>query len=165
MSAVPRDDGEFASEAPGSFAGALLAGLRSAAKHIPCKYLYDAEGSALFERICTLPEYYPTRTELALLATHAAEFADCMGPDVELVEFGAGSGQKVRLLLDALCRPRAYVPIDISRVPLEQAASEIAADYPALVVRPLAVDYTRAFHLGAPVPGGNDGSAFSPDRP
>lgn len=162
MSAVPRQDGGFASEAPGGFAGALLAGLRNATKRIPCKYLYDAEGSALFERICTLPEYYPTRTELALLATHAAEFADCMGPDVELVEFGAGSGQKVRLLLDALCRPRAYVPIDISRAPLEQAAGEIAADYPDLLVRPLAADYTRAFHLGTPVPGGQRRVGFFP---
>lgn len=162
MSAVPREDDGFVAEVPGSFSGALLAGLRSTTKRIPCKYLYDAEGSALFERICTLPEYYPTRTELALLATHAAEFADCMGSDVELVEFGAGSGQKVRLLLDALCRPRAYVPIDISRVPLAQAAGQIAADYPKLVVRPLAADYTRAFHLAAPVPGAQRRVGFFP---
>ena len=95
------------------FAGALLAGLNAGRKQIPCKYFYDAEGSALFEKICALPEYYLARTELALLARHAEEFAALVGADAELVEFGAGSGRKVRLLLDAVVRPRAYLPIDI----------------------------------------------------
>lgn len=132
---------------PGDFARALAAGLRAVPKRVPCKFLYDAAGSALFDRICTLPEYYPTRTELGLLEEHAGEIAGRIGCDAELVEFGAGSGRKVRLLLDALTRPRAYVPIDISGPHLEEAASRLAADYPGLDIRPVVADYTRPFRL------------------
>lgn len=131
----------------GQFARDLLAGLAAWPRRIPCKYFYDAEGSRLFERICELPEYYPTRTELAILGRHAAEMAACLGPEVELVEFGAGSVRKVRWLLDALDRPRAYLPIDISRDHLVEASRRLAADYPALAIRPVVADYTRPFAL------------------
>lgn len=135
------------------FAHALVAGLRGVPKRVPCKFLYDAEGSALFERICELPEYYPTRTEVGLLERHADEIAAHIGGDAELVEFGAGSGLKVRLLLEALARPRAYVPIDISGPHLREAAGRLAADYPGLAVRPVVGDYTRPFRLPAPKDG------------
>ncbi len=129
------------------FARALLAGLSAVHKEIPCKYFYDAEGSALFDKICALPEYYVTRTELALLARHADEFAALVGADTELVEFGAGSGRKVRLLLDAVVRPRAYLPIDISSDYLLASAARIDADYPDLIVKPVIADFSRPFVL------------------
>lgn len=144
------------------FGRALVAGLRTVPKRVPCKYLYDAEGSALFERICDLPEYYPTRTELGLLEHHADEIARHIGDDAELVEFGAGSGVKVRLLLDALARPRAYVPIDISGPHVRAAAGRLAADYPGLAVRPLVADYTRPFRLPALAAGARRRVGFFP---
>lgn len=146
----------------GDFAGALLAGLSAEPKSVPCKFFYDSEGSALFERICELPEYYPTRTELALLRARAGEFADLIGPDAELIEFGAGSGIKVRLLLDALSRPRQYVPIDISGEFVHAAAAGIARDYPSLSVLPLAADFTRPMTLPPPPAGARRRIGFFP---
>src|SRR3954470_21999125 len=95
-----------------SFAGQLLEGLRKTPKEIACKFFYDSEGSALFEAICALPEYYQTRTEVALLRRHAAEIASLIGPGAQIVEFGAGALRKIRILLDALVSPAGYVPID-----------------------------------------------------
>ena len=131
------------------FADALLAGLRSTPKRIPCKYFYDAEGSRLFEKICALPEYYPTRTELGLLKAHAGEIAKLIGPDSDIIEFGAGAGEKVRVLLDALERPRAYRPIDISGPYLRGIASRLRADYPRLAVEPIVADFTAEVALPA----------------
>ena len=125
----------------------LMAGLNAVRKQIPCKYFYDGQGSALFEQICALPEYYLARTELALLARHADEFAALVGADAELVEFGAGSGRKVRLLLDAVVRPRAYLPIDISGDWLLASAARIEADYPDLTVKPVIADFSRPLAL------------------
>jgi L-histidine N-alpha-methyltransferase len=84
-----------------SFADTLLGGLGKTPKEIACKYFYDDTGSRLFDAICELPEYYQTRTEMALLTRHASEIAALMGCDVEILEFGAGSLRKVRILLDA----------------------------------------------------------------
>lgn len=131
------------------FATDLRAALRTRPHSIAPKYFYDAAGSALFDRICTLPEYYPTRTELGLLAQHAAAMAALIGPDAELVEFGAGSATKVRLLLAALERPRCYVPIDISVEHLHASCALLRADFPGLEVRPLAADFTQAITLPA----------------
>ncbi len=83
-----------AADNDGAFARAMLAGLAGHPRRLPCKFFYDAAGSALFDRICELPEYYPTRTELAILAEHAPAMADHIGPAAEIVEFGAGSGKK-----------------------------------------------------------------------
>jgi dimethylhistidine N-methyltransferase len=116
------------------------------------KYFYDAEGSRLFDRICDLPEYYPTRTERAILARHAGEMAREMGRGVDLVEFGAGSCSKVRLLLDAL-QPRRYLPIDISAEHLDAAAGALEREHPGLLVLPVAGDYTGTVHLPPPLPG------------
>jgi dimethylhistidine N-methyltransferase len=144
------------------FACGLLAGLSAGTKRIPCKYFYDAEGSALFERICALPEYYVTRTELDLLARRAAEFAALIGPDAEVVEFGAGSGRKVQLLLDALDRPRAYLPIDISSDYLAESAARLAADYPELIVKPIAADFSRPVVLPVLTSGARRRVGFFP---
>jgi len=140
--------------APGeeSFRDAVLNGFGQGRKSIPCKFLYDARGSALFEEICRLPEYYLTRTEIAILAENAADIAAVMGPHSRLIEFGSGGSHKARILLEALDRPAAYVPVDISREHLRQAAAGVAADFPLLPVIAVCADYTAAFRL-PPLPG------------
>ncbi len=140
--------------APGeeSFREAVLKGFRCSRKSIPCKFLYDARGSALFEEICRLPEYYPTRTEIAILEENAADIAAEMGPHGRLIEFGSGGSHKARILLEALDRPAAYVPVDISREHLRKAAAGIAADFPLLPVVAVCADYTAVFRL-PPLPG------------
>jgi len=111
------------------------------------KYFYDQRGSELFDQICNLDEYYPTRTELALMHDHVEEVADLVGPRAAVIEYGAGSSTKVRLLLDHLIEPAAYVPVDISAEYLEQQARELAADYPDVHVQPVFADFTRPFDL------------------
>ena len=130
----------------------LHAGLARQHKSISPKYFYDAQGSRLFDRICTLPEYYPTRTELAILQTHRQGIATLMGPHAELVEFGAGSMDKVRILLDAMDAPLRYTPIDISEEHLLGAAQQIRTNYPALEVTPLTADYTQPLVLPKTAP-------------
>ncbi|CAN7633310.1 L-histidine N(alpha)-methyltransferase [Pseudorhodoferax sp. LjRoot39] len=127
----------------------MHAALGAPERSISPKYFYDARGSQLFDAICELREYYPTRTELALLRAHAGEIAALAGPQAEVVEFGAGSLRKVRLLLDALDSPAGYVPIDISGEHLAQAAAQLRRDYPALSVQPVAADYTQPLQLPA----------------
>lgn len=144
------------------FAHALIAGLSRSPKRIPCKFFYDAIGSELFEQICALPEYYPTRTETALLKARASEIADLIGPDVELVEFGAGSLTKVKILLDALHDLRAYVPIDISGPYLAAVAEQLAAQYPKLDIRPVEADFTRPLDLAPLQPGSKRRIGFFP---
>jgi L-histidine Nalpha-methyltransferase len=144
------------------FAEAVLSGLRAEPKRIACKYFYDSRGSALFERICRLPEYYLTRTELDLLARYAGKLASLTGPDAELIEFGAGSGHKVRLLLDALVRPRAYLPVDISGDYLAAVAAQLGGDYPDVTVTPAVADFSRPFALPLPAPGARRRVGFFP---
>lgn len=140
--------------APGeeSFRDAVLAGLSAVPKSLPCKFFYDAQGSALFERICEVPEYYLTRTEIAILETYAGAIAARIGPNARLVELGSGASRKVRILLDALEAPAAYVPVDISREHLRAAAEQLARDFPDLPVIAVCADYTRPFALPA-MPG------------
>src|SRR5437764_10021539 len=114
------------------FRADVLRGLRRRHKRLPCKYFYDDAGSQLFDRICELPEYYPTRTELGILKADAAAMAACLGPDCLVIEYGSGSGVKTHLLLEALQRPAGYVPVDIARECLEQTASTLAARFPGL---------------------------------
>ncbi len=135
--------------APGedSFRDAVLAGLSARPKSLPCKFFYDERGSALFEAICEVPEYYLTRTELAILETKAGAIAEQIGPNCRLVELGSGASRKVRLLLQALQAPLAYVPVDISRGFLREAAAGIAADFPDVEVIAVCTDYTRPFAL------------------
>ena len=125
----------------------VLAGLRAERKVLHPKLFYDAAGAALFERITTLDEYYLTRAELAILRAHVGEIAALAGPGCALVEYGSGAGVKVRLLLDALEAPAAYVPIDISREQLARVAAELAGAYPGVAVRPVCADYTAPVHI------------------
>src|SRR6202043_901449 len=102
---------------------AVVAGLSRTPKSLPCKFFYDTRGSALFEAICEVPEYYLTRAEMMILETYAGAIAERIGPLCRLIELGSGSSRKVRLLLNALQSPVAYVPVDISREFLRQAAA------------------------------------------
>ena len=145
-----------------SFAADLERALASRPRSISPKYFYDARGSELFDRICELPEYYPTRTELAILRAHAGEIAAQMGPGAEIVEFGAGSCAKVGLLLDAMVRPARYLPIDISGDHLAASAAQLHVRYPSLDVQPVVADYTQRLLLPAPVPGAGQRVGFFP---
>lgn len=131
----------------------VVEGLSQPQKSLSPKYFYDAEGSRLFEAICELAEYYPTRTEIGLLRGAALEIAERIAPQTALVEFGSGASVKTRILLDAAPQLSAYAPIDISREALDAAARSIARDYPQLTVAPLAEDFTTAIHLPAEIAG------------
>jgi len=131
------------------FRAAVIEGLSKPSKTLPSKFFYDAEGSRLFDRICELVEYYLTVTEHWILRQRAADISAMIGPAVRLVEFGSGAGIKIRLLLSALTRPSAYVPVDISRTHLLGAAGSLARDFPWLTVAPVCADYTRPFALPA----------------
>ena len=136
--------------AQSDFGRDLLRGFEDSPKNISPKYFYDAAGSALFDRICELPEYYPARTELDILTRNAAAIADQIGGQAEIVEFGAGSLTKIRLLLDAFGRfdaPSRYLPIDISEVHLNRAVERLRADYPHVDVGPIVGDYTLPLEL------------------
>jgi dimethylhistidine N-methyltransferase len=123
------------------FARAAVAGLSVSPRAIPAKFLYDARGSALFDVICELPEYYVTRTETQILRRVAPEIAKLAGPNCALVEFGSGSSVKSRLLLDAMPDLAVYAPIDISRVHLDATAERLRGDYPGLAISPICADY------------------------
>jgi len=128
----------------------VLSGLARPAKMLPSKLFYDARGSQLFEDICALEEYYPTRTEVAILKQYVGEIVARIGPGCRLVELGSGSSLKTHILLDHLEAPSAYVPIDISRTALLEAAQAIAAKYPDLDVLAVCADYTQRFELPEP---------------
>lgn len=145
-----------------AFAADLHAALARVPKAISPKYFYDEAGSRLFEQICELPEYYPTRTERALIEAHAADMAEQFGPGVQLVEYGAGALRKVRLLLDAIPRDGVqFVPVDISGPHLLAACDALAADYPGLSIQPLVADFTRP-HTLPPCPEGSRRVGFFP---
>jgi L-histidine N-alpha-methyltransferase len=124
----------------------VLRGLTADQKFIPSKYFYDARGSRLFEKICLVPEYYPTRTELSVLRRDAGEMIDGFDKG-DLVELGSGSNLKIRALLDAMGRPRRattrYVPVDISETALLSAAQGLVRRYPELKVAAVQADFTR----------------------
>ena len=128
----------------------ILSGLGQPQKSISSKFFYDEVGSRLFDQICGLPEYYLTRTELAIMRDHVAEMAASIGPQASLIEFGSGSSLKIRILLENLDRLAAYVPVDISRDYLVMAAEEIAQDFPDIEVLPVAADFTYPFDLPDP---------------
>ena len=148
----------------------VLEHLRRDPPHLPSKYFYDADGAALFEAICELPEYYPTRTEIGILQASLPAIAADLGPDRWVVEPGSGSGIKTRMLLDALHAPRGYVPIDISKSQLLDYGWELAGHYPQLQIRPICADFTQDLQLPddlqAPViwfPGSTIGN-FPPEQ-
>lgn len=128
----------------------LLTGLKDTPKRIPPKYFYDDRGSKLFDRICELPEYYPTRTELAIMSDQVEAMAEAIGPQAALFEFGSGTSEKTRRLLRALREPVAYVPVDIARSHLLAAAHRLAEEFPTLEVIPVCADFTQPFQLPHP---------------
>ncbi len=141
-----------ASDAEPQVGSDVIQGLTQTPKTLPPQYFYDDRGSVLFEEICELPEYYPTRTEAAILRQYASEIAQMTGA-CELVELGSGSSTKTRLLLDAYAAhsyPLRYVPIDVSAGILESSARQLLADYPSLQVQGLVGTYELALQQLAP---------------
>jgi len=128
------------------FCNEVMEGLQASPKVIPPKYLYDEAGSCLFEQICQLPEYYPTRTEQKILQDNAYEIADLIGSYPYIIEPGCGSCEKIRLLLDIL-KPKVYVPMDISKDFLQVSARAISMEFPWLDVHAACVDFTEPMHL------------------
>ena len=140
----------------------VLHGLRKAQKELPSKYLYDAQGSQIFDRITSLKDYYPTRVEASIMSSHIDEIVDAIGPDVMLIDYGSGNSAKARRLLERLERPTAYVPIDISREHLMAAADGLRTDFPNIEILPVAADYTRSFDLPEPLSEPRRRVAFFP---
>lgn len=131
-----------------SFREDVIAGLSQPQKSIPPKYFYDAKGSRLFEAICRLPEYYPTRAEIALTRAHVEDIARFAGRGCELIEYGSGASVKIRLLLARL-RPSVYVPIDISESALREAAAKLARAFPWLGISAVVGDFSRPLKIPA----------------
>lgn len=150
------------SVAHSQFAVDMLRALANKPRSIAPKYFYDEAGSRLFDAICELDEYYPTRTETALLNEVAPEIARLMGPQADLVEFGAGSMSKVRIILDVLERPMRYLPIDISGDYLAHAASDLQRQFPQLRIDLHVADYSSALVLPASPLGTRQRVGFFP---
>lgn len=127
--------------------GEILEGLSRTPKTLPSKFFYDKKGSELFEKICSLDEYYLTRAEMGLMENYIDDIARELGAEPVLIEFGSGSSRKTRLLLDHLKNVSVYIPIDISEEFLEKEAEKLQKEYPDLTIKPLALDYTQPFSL------------------
>lgn len=125
----------------------VITGLKSSPKQLPSKYLYDERGSQLFDEICQLDEYYPTRCEDAIIRRYSYEMAEQIGPGVMLVEYGSGSSTKTQALLEELENPAAYVPVDISGEHLESTAVGLRENFPDIEVLPVCADFTQPFGL------------------
>lgn len=147
------------------FAEAVIEGLSAPTKQIPCRFLYDARGSELFEEITELDEYYPTRTEIGLLENHGQQISDLAGPGCALVEFGSGSSRKTNILIEHMDKLAAYVPIDIADEALTEAADRLESRFPELEVLPVHADFHQGIDLperinGAPKLGFFPGSTI-----
>jgi dimethylhistidine N-methyltransferase len=140
-SAVPRATSDLSD---------VIAGLSSDPRTLPCKYFYDERGAALFQKICELPEYYVTRTEIDILDRYRAEIASQIGPNVELIGLGTGAGTKTRILIEALDKPAAYIPVDISEKQLRKSAALFRRIFPNLEVLPVCADYLQPVVLPSP---------------
>ena len=128
----------------------VLEGLAKPQKTLPTAFFYDEAGSALFDEICRLPEYYPTRTELGIMQRSLPEMVTAIGPEALVLEYGSGTGVKTRQLLSALVDPVAYVPVEISREFLMSAAKTLQREFPALEVLPVCADFTEPFDVPTP---------------
>jgi L-histidine N-alpha-methyltransferase len=124
----------------------VIAGLSLPRKALPPKYFYDARGSRLFEAICGLREYYPTRAELQLMRQHMGAIARFAGRGCALIEYGSGAGRKSRLLIEAL-RPSAYIPVDISDDALRGAAERLRRRFPRLAIHLVHGDFSRPLRI------------------
>jgi len=133
-----------------AFLAETLAGLSKFPKELLCKFFYDDRGAKLFQKICELPEYYVTRTELGILRLNGAEMAQALGPNVELIGLGTGAGTKTKILLEELRDPAVYIPIDISREQLQKSTERFRNIFPKLEILPIAADYLEPFELPLP---------------
>ena len=155
------------------FLADVIAGLSSKPRTLPCKYFYDEHGAALFQKICELPEYYITRTEIDILDRHRAEIAAHLGSNVELIGLGTGAGTKTRILIEALEKPAVYMPIDISEKQLAESSAIFRKLFPDLEILPVCADYLQPVALPSPLrkaarnvvyfPGSTIGN-FEPDE-
>lgn len=136
---------------PVSVVTEVLVGLSRPRKALPPKLLYDKIGSEIFEKICNLKEYYPTRAESEILTIYAHEMSWLMGENPLIIEPGAGSGEKIKYLLPFLQNPAGYVPIEISREMLLQMAGELRAEFPEIPVYPICADFTEEVRLPSPI--------------
>jgi dimethylhistidine N-methyltransferase len=128
----------------------VITGLSSDPRTLPCKYFYDEQGAALFQKICELPEYYITRTEIDILDRRRAEIASQLGPNIGLIGLGTGAGTKTRVLVEALEKPAVYIPVDISEKQLRKSAAVFRKIFPKLEVLPVCADYLQPVALPSP---------------
>ncbi len=138
----PPESSDFISDA--------IAGLSSNPRTLPCKYFYDERGAALFQKICDLPEYYITRTEIDILDRNRAEIASHLGPNIELIGLGTGAGTKTRILIEALETPAVYIPVDISEKQLCESTANFRKIFPDLEILPVCADYLQPVVLPSP---------------
>jgi dimethylhistidine N-methyltransferase len=132
------------------FLADVIAGLSSNPRTLPCKYFYDERGAALFQKICELPEYYITRTEIDILDRNRAEIASQIGANVELIGLGTGAGTKTRILIEALQDPAVYIPVDISEKQLRESTALFQKIFPDLETQPVCADYLQPVTLPSP---------------
>ncbi len=132
------------------FSTDVVAGLSSNPHTLPCKYFYDERGAALFQKICELPEYYVTRTEIDILDRNRAEIASQLGPDIQLIGLGTGAGTKTRILIEALENPAVYIPVDISEKQLRESTALFQKIFPQLEILPVCADYLQPVVLPSP---------------
>src|SRR6266576_5160504 len=121
----------------------VIAGLSSDPRTLPCKYFYDERGASLFQKICELPEYYITRTEIDILDRNRAEIASHLGPNIGLIGLGTGAGTKTRILIESLKDPAVYIPVDISENQLRQSTALFQKIFPDLEILPVCADYLQ----------------------
>ena len=134
------------------FLAHVLAGLSQTPRTLPCKFFYDERGAQLFQKICDLPEYYITRTELQILRLKGADIAAALGERIELIGLGTGAGTKTRILLEELADPILYLPIDISKEQLENSTTRFRTLFPGLTILPICADYLEPLELPLPRP-------------
>jgi len=132
------------------FLNDVIGGLSSNPRTLPCKYFYDERGAGLFQKICELPEYYITRTEIEILDRSRAEIASQLGPNIELIGLGTGAGTKTRILIEALETPAVYIPVDISEKQLRESTALFQKIFPDLEILPVCADYLQRIVLPSP---------------
>jgi dimethylhistidine N-methyltransferase len=142
VSEIPSADSDFMAD--------VIAGLSSNPRTLPCKYFYDERGAALFQKICELPEYYITRTEIDILDRNRADIASRLGPNIELIGLGTGAGTKTRILIEALEGPAVYIPVDISERQLRASTALFRKIFPNVEVLPVCADYLQPVVLPLP---------------
>ncbi len=136
--------------AKSDFLRETIAGLSRTPRTLPYKFFYDERGARLFQKICELPEYYITRTELGILRLHGADMATALGGQIELIGLGTGAGTKTQILLEELNEPAVYIPIDISREQLQKSTARFREIFPGLEILPVCADYLEHFELPLP---------------